>query len=80
MQTNRLIKVHMKETFESTFENMLLPCFERACKEMLRQVHSAVENGLAQSIEEMQVKLKQVCEIPAVFLAMDLMCIARRIT
>ena len=27
----------------------MLPSFERACKEMLRQVHSAVESGLEQA-------------------------------
>jgi hypothetical protein len=46
---NRIVKKQLAETVAASFETVMLPCFERACKEMLRQVHSSVEAGLEQA-------------------------------
>ena len=43
------MKQQLAETVAASFETVMLPSFERACKEMLRQVHSAVAAGLEQA-------------------------------
>ena len=57
----------MKEIFENAFESFL-PSFERACKEMLHQLHDVVKAGFAQKVKEFEEKTLNVrFHVPVVY-------------